>query len=218
MSYPPAPKSVAPTTRDRILAAAVQVFAESGYDGATVRAICARAAANGAAVSYYFGGKEALYRAVFDLAFRRLRRLRRPYLPSAAPPEERLRSFVQASFDELLLREGDDPQGPPVAALILREMARPTAVLNWVVETYLHADAAELQAIVGALLGKAATPERVRNAAASVLGQVYYYYYVRPISERLNPGQPAPEERRDALVEHVTRFCLGGIEALGRGG
>lgn len=199
-------------TRERVIAAAIEVFADSGYEGATVRGVCRRAGVNVAAVNYHFGSKRALYRAVFDHVFRRLRRARTPHLPVSAPPRERLRAFVAAAFDELVYREGE--RRTQVAALVLREMARPTEVLNWVVEAHLHADHAELKDILERLLGRGATPDRVRDAAASVMGQVLYHYYARAVSERLNPGTPPLEERRDELVEHVTRFSLEGIQGL----
>ena len=49
-------------TRQRILDAALAEFADKGYAGARVRAIAERAGANAQLISYYFGGKEGLYR------------------------------------------------------------------------------------------------------------------------------------------------------------
>jgi TetR/AcrR family transcriptional regulator len=49
-------------TRDRIIAAAVEEFAAKGYAGARVSEIAARATVNKQLISYYFGGKEGLYR------------------------------------------------------------------------------------------------------------------------------------------------------------
>ena len=52
--------------RAKILQAAEHVFAERGYDGATTAAIADRAGLPKANVHYYFGTKNALYRAVID--------------------------------------------------------------------------------------------------------------------------------------------------------
>ena len=51
-------------TEQRLLEAAGEVFAESGYRGATVRQICEKAKANLAAVNYYVRDKDGLYLAV----------------------------------------------------------------------------------------------------------------------------------------------------------
>jgi len=59
-------------TRSRILDAASALFAEKGYGGVTVAAICHKAGANIAAVNYHFGGKEDLYREAWRHAHQRL--------------------------------------------------------------------------------------------------------------------------------------------------
>jgi AcrR family transcriptional regulator len=57
-------------TRTALVEAARAVFAESGYDGATVRAIATRAGVDAAMVNHWFGGKENLFaQAVLQLPF-----------------------------------------------------------------------------------------------------------------------------------------------------
>jgi TetR/AcrR family transcriptional regulator, regulator of cefoperazone and chloramphenicol sensitivity len=53
-------------TRERILRAALRVFAAEGYDGASTRVLAHAASVNLPAIQYYFGNKEGLYRAVID--------------------------------------------------------------------------------------------------------------------------------------------------------
>lgn len=55
----------APDLRDAILDHAEQLFAERGFAGTKVRDIATAAQVNQALVSYYFGGKQALFDAVF---------------------------------------------------------------------------------------------------------------------------------------------------------
>ena len=52
------------TTRDRLIEAAGELFAEKGFKETTVRDIIERAGANLAAVNYHFGDKERLYEEV----------------------------------------------------------------------------------------------------------------------------------------------------------
>ncbi|MEU6644191.1 TetR family transcriptional regulator [Saccharomonospora sp. NPDC046836] len=57
-------------TKAALLEAARGVFAETGYDGATVRAIAARAGVDAAMVNHWFGGKEGLFAtAVLNVPF-----------------------------------------------------------------------------------------------------------------------------------------------------
>ncbi|HUA80776.1 MAG TPA: TetR family transcriptional regulator, partial [Dyella sp.] len=50
-------------TRQRIIDAAVQLFGEHGFDGASTRDIAAAAGVNAPALQYYFENKEGLYKA-----------------------------------------------------------------------------------------------------------------------------------------------------------
>ena len=56
-------------TREAILAAAEVEFAEKGFALGSMRAICAKAGANSALASRYFGSKEGLYRVVAQRLF-----------------------------------------------------------------------------------------------------------------------------------------------------
>ncbi|MBZ0134661.1 MAG: TetR family transcriptional regulator, partial [Rhodanobacter sp.] len=53
------------STRDRILGTAEKMFAQRGFDGASLRQLTAAAGVNLAAVNYHFGSKEKLVEEVF---------------------------------------------------------------------------------------------------------------------------------------------------------
>lgn len=61
---PPAAKAA--ETRERILAAAREVFSELGYDAATFQAIAIRADLTRPAINHYFASKRVLYREVVE--------------------------------------------------------------------------------------------------------------------------------------------------------
>src|SRR5215470_15519598 len=67
-------------TRDRILTVAERLFAAHGFNGVSMRDLAAAAKVPLALISYHFGPKKALYRAVFSRRYEaltedRLRRL-----------------------------------------------------------------------------------------------------------------------------------------------
>src|SRR5579872_740133 len=61
---------VSDRTREKLIEAAGRVFAEKGYQGATVREICRQAGANVASVNYTFGDKLGLYTEVLRQSVR----------------------------------------------------------------------------------------------------------------------------------------------------
>jgi|SRR5579871_1498849 len=64
--FRPAANQRGEETRGRILEAALELFAASGFEGASTRTIAERAGVNLPAIQYYFGSKEGLYRAVIE--------------------------------------------------------------------------------------------------------------------------------------------------------
>src|SRR5437868_1606791 len=59
-------QTIDPSTREEILNVAQKVFADVGFKEATIRQICKAAKANVCLISYYFGGKDGLYQAIFQ--------------------------------------------------------------------------------------------------------------------------------------------------------
>src|ERR1700758_1105142 len=85
-------------TRGRILEAALELFAASGFEGASTRTIAERAGVNLPAIQYYFGSKEGLYRAVVEQFSQEMR-------AGVAPIAERIRTELangQASRRKLV--------------------------------------------------------------------------------------------------------------------
>src|SRR5262245_41262863 len=56
-------------TRDKIVAAALETFAERGFEGARTRDIAARAGVNQGLITYHFSSKEQLWKASADRIF-----------------------------------------------------------------------------------------------------------------------------------------------------
>jgi len=94
-------------TRERIMRAAERLFAESGYDGTSIRAIVAKAKVNQAAINYHFDGKDGLYREVLRVAFRALteHQLEHAEELRTMSREEALSQFVRRQLQPLLGRD-----------------------------------------------------------------------------------------------------------------
>jgi len=89
-------------TATALLRAATELFAEKGFDGASIRAITARAGANLGAVTYHFGSKERLYAAVIERAVTPFRqRLIAAAATGDGAPLDRIEAVVRAFFDHM---------------------------------------------------------------------------------------------------------------------
>ncbi|MCA6454520.1 MAG: helix-turn-helix transcriptional regulator, partial [Chitinophagaceae bacterium] len=52
--------------KQHILNAAIELFAEKGFEGSSIRDLAARADVNVAMVNYYFGSKEKLFETIVE--------------------------------------------------------------------------------------------------------------------------------------------------------
>jgi len=162
--------------RLRVLAAAVEEFARHGFAGPRIRSIIESARANVAAVNYYFGGKDGLYRAtLMSLAVRmdpldvaRVRALR------GAP--ERLNAAVA----QILLRLAG-PGGPtPLARILAHEVLAHSSALAAILEETMGAEIALLTSILRDLASIDVDEEYLRSRAVGVIGQCVLYLHAAP--------------------------------------
>jgi AcrR family transcriptional regulator len=80
--------------QDRILKAATAEFARYGLGGARVDRIAARAGANKRMLYYYYGNKEALFLAVLEDSYARIRNAERALHLTERDPREAMRRLV----------------------------------------------------------------------------------------------------------------------------
>ncbi len=91
-------RAVSELKRGLILEAARQVFEVDGLDGASLRAIAARAGYTPAALYFHFSSKEAIYAQVLHDSLARLRETVESAISKLAAPADRLRGAAHAFF------------------------------------------------------------------------------------------------------------------------
>jgi len=202
-------------TRTRLLRAAAEVFAEHGYENATVRQICTRAGANVALVNYHFGDKLELYTEV-------LRFVAQPgtgagfALPfSALEPTPALRQIVEAMV-ERAFETGD--QANLRFRLMLNEFVRPSGATARAVDVVLRPVYDRLREIAGAILKLDPEHEKTRLCVHSILGQVAHFAHSRQMLGLLWPEMKMTPAQRGLVAEHITQFTLAYLRAGGPNG
>ncbi|MCJ2164497.1 MULTISPECIES: TetR/AcrR family transcriptional regulator [unclassified Pseudodesulfovibrio] len=198
-------------TKTALLAAAIEVFADKGFDSATVRDICSRAKANVAAVNYHFGSKDGLYASVLEEIFPKGEEWQ-ARKTSAISTRERLHNFLHGLASEIY-----EPTGNLVAqkwAIFLREMAKPSHNLDIIVQHQVQPRANELRQILSDILGPTVPDHALAFCSSNIWAMMLDHLLTQPILDRLNPHRPNLKTSMDQFVDHVVIFCLGGLEAI----
>lgn len=199
----------------RLLDAAIEFFARDGFEGASVREICAKARANVAAVKYYFGDKAGLYRASLDAAGEALLSDRPPPTPPAGTdPRTALRLMIRWAV-EFTVAGG--PRRVALTRIILRELREPTPVFEELLATRGAPMLAEVREIVLALAtGSLSMPAAERLALCVIVCATQYEHSIELLT-RLGYPPPKTAEELDLLAEVISGMAIAYVDAR-RGG
>lgn len=203
-----AARILAISSKSDILDAATEIFADRGFDAASVRAICAAAGVNLAAINYHFGGKAALYREVVFRAYEASRSTRMPSLADHESADEALAEWIDWYVGRSV-QTGLDP----ARRLLLREAAQPTTELDGVVQSVLHPVYRALEEIVRALVPRDIDPRSLKLHCLGILGQCMVHRVCREMIDRL-PVEPSigPDDA-SAISELITMNVRAALAA-----
>lgn len=201
-------------TRQRVLEAAGEVFADKGFEKATIREIVERAGANLNAVNYYFRDKQGLYLALFEHAHQTVRGKDRDAFTQNRdlPPEQRMRTMITHVLRGFILTKN----APWQARLMFRETIEPTGALDMMTRRFIQPRFEELASIVRALMPPDTPELSVQLCAESILGQCAHIAHRRAVMEKLIPELEYTPDGVAVIAEHITSFSLAAIRNLPR--
>jgi len=196
-------------TRRRILKAASRVFADQGYEGASVRDIVARADVNQAAINYHFGSKEGLYRAVLEQALAALTNADSTGGHSGGTREAELHAFVSRQLRPLL---GKDELSDYLR-IFNWETVRPSPAFRKFVAQAAGPYLASATALVQRFLPARATQKQAALAALWLLGQCSIFVRNREQLTHRPLGFAVDEDFVDELAGMITEWAAAGLGA-----
>jgi TetR/AcrR family transcriptional regulator, regulator of cefoperazone and chloramphenicol sensitivity len=202
-------------TRDLLLEAAGQVFAEKGYDAATGKEICERAGLAAAAVNYHFGGMQALYQAVIAEARSRLMSFETlsQAVAGGGSAEVRLRAVIAAFVKAM--------RGPAAASWVVRvlgrELTAPSRELA-ALEGETRKRALFFAGVVGEFMGLPADHPAVARGCVSVAAPCIFLLIADRASLKLAyPSLGLESESDEAWIRHMVDYALAGLKAAAAG-
>jgi AcrR family transcriptional regulator len=200
-----------PDTREKIVEAALEVFADKGFDASSTREIASRVGVNHGLIPYYFGSKQKLWRAAVDHAFLEMQgeidamddRQDEP------GPRERAARMIRAHVRFVARR-------PAFVRLMYEEGKRRGERMRWMVDRHikpLYEAVVRIQSQVprpGSPAGAAPEPE---------LSPVHFFYVLAGASglifhqaeecRRVSGVDPFDPEVVEAHAHYVERILLG---------
>ncbi|MEO7050552.1 MAG: TetR/AcrR family transcriptional regulator [Rhodanobacter sp.] len=196
------------STRDRILGAAETLFAQRGFDGASLRQLTAAAGVNLAAVNYHFGSKEKLVEEVFRRRLDALNAARLAALAElggkhAATLEEVLAAYIRPALE--LSHEGN-------GALFMRVLARAFAEHDGTLRQFLSDNYGHVMrqftAEFARLLPHLSKPElywRIDLVTGALTHAMSGFGMIQ------RQGDVSEQAHREQTVQHLLRFAAAGL-------
>ncbi|MCW2640816.1 MAG: transcriptional regulator, TetR family [Dactylosporangium sp.] len=186
-------------TREAILAAARQAFAERGYDKASIRQIATSAGVDPALVHHYFGAKDQLFLAAIE---------------ATIDPGKAIGEVVSGGLDgigERLVRTfvtvWDSPAGTPAAALIRSAVSH-----DWSARMLREFITSQIlgRVVCNLDLDPKEAPLRASLVASQLMGLIMARYIIK-----LEPLASASRETLVATVAPtIQRYLAGPLDGL----
>ena len=205
----------AAATRDALLAAGAQLFADHGYDGVPVAAIAHKAGVNKAMINYHFGGKRKLYLAIVGATFAEIVAGAEKLAESKKPAPEVLRELI-AVVGEMATR-----RHPHFCSMMLREVvAGGTHLDPAVIEKPARILGAVQRIVARGVSDGDFRPIDPLLTHLSVVGSLVFFFATQRFRERVlatrRPAIRPPDAA--AYVKHIQDLLTYGLAAEPRRG
>lgn len=197
--------------RNRLLDAAMRLFAEQGFAKTSTRDIAEAAQVNISSISYYFGDKAGLYRAVFIDPRSNPDIDPRLFDDPVAPLPEVLKGFLGAMVEPL--KVGDLMQC--CAKLHFREMLEPTGVWLEEIDHVIKPAHAGLVRLLCRHLGIAESDadDDMHRLAFSITGLAVNLMVSGDPMKALRPSLLTTPEAIDIYIERMVQFAMAMLQA-----
>ncbi|MCM2342474.1 TetR/AcrR family transcriptional regulator [Rhodoferax sp.] len=190
--------------RNRLLYAALDLFADKGFSKTSTREIALAAQVNIASISYYFGDKAGLYKAVFT----------DPRVNPTVPPEhiDNPSQPLQVSITTLMrsfvdpLKQGHLAQ--QCMKLHFREMLEPTGISQAEVERNIKPTHDALATALCRHLGVAQPDDEIHRLSLAISGMGVMLQISTDVTNGVRPGLIASHAALDVYCDRLVDYAM----------
>jgi len=204
--------------RARLIDAAMELFAEKGYEGTSVRDLATAAGVNVAAVSYHFGSKDALYHECLRACLAPCAQMRERmqfHLEAAQrkksrrAAEEALRACIHIFLEVLTSSAAKHSQ------LVMREQSESKPRFEPVIREFFQPVGNILQQII-LMLAPELPQIRVFMVISGIIGQCIHTQKARASYRVLAGVDSHSPEYIEMISAHISHFTALGLRGLER--
>lgn len=189
------------SSKEKILSAAILLFAEKGYTGLSMRQLAQAVDMSVAAIYHHFPDKNALYLAATRYAFSGKEQVFAQVWQAQCPPEEKLEKFIHA---------------------LITVMSKDREFCRLVQREIMEADPERMQLLAQDVfknqfdlllhLARELAPQRdAYLVATAIIGLVKIYVDHQPLNRHFQ-GWQAEFEQPETIAAHVTDLLLNGLK------
>jgi TetR/AcrR family transcriptional regulator len=195
-------------TKQHIINIAGKLFAQYGYDAVSVRDITRKADVNLGAITYHFGGKEALYREMVLSMAKTLRNEVEKLETLDCSATEKLTAFIQCYLKMLL-------QNPNRARMILMEMSLGKKRLMNVLSPYIISNSTTLMKILEAGIQSGEFRNmNIQLTTFHIFSVCAHFITVQPLLKRFFKIEHYDEPFITKAIQETTQFVLASLKNI----
>lgn len=206
---PRAPRRDGEDSRQRLLLAALRLFADQGFAKTSTRELAEAAGVNIAAISYYFGDKAGLYRAAFLEPQGQPAEAIQAFADPALSLEQALTSFYAGFLEPM--KHGDLARH--CLKLHVREMVEPTGLWDEEVQQVIKPMHEALVALLCRHLGLSAPDDDLQRLAICLSSLGVHQHVGCDVTETLAPGLYAQPDAFDRWSRLLVRSAMAMVDA-----
>ena len=198
------------STYNRLLAVASDMFAALGYQQTRTQDICREAGTNSAAVNYHFGGKDGLYKAVWEYALNKAVSEAEKKAISQNEDREWLYHYIYAS----ILAVFDIGPRTNLRKLMQHEIRNTSGLSDELMDRHMSLRMIEMEKRMRRIMGSGVSDFQVRCALTAIYSQCTAINLTRYLSHRLfGDTRPTDEDAR-RFAREMCAFIIGGVRAI----